>query len=200
MLLFKDSVRSSCNLMKPFASRLQRGVSFIKTNVISACSAYISELHYFMQASAVRAWHDDDPLHHFLSVSVATHECLPTASQVTFARLWNVEFNPLLYKVQFLTPWKRHRVSITSSRVNIYRRFRRTYCLHPPYSHSRGNPKPPSGWVTWGKENTWENLGVDGTITLKWIFRKWTGFIWLRTGTGGAGYCECCYEPSGSIK
>jgi len=44
----------------------------------------------------------------------------------------------------------------------------------------------------------WENLretdhledqGVDGRI-IRWIFRKWdegawTGFIWLRTGTGG---------------
>ena len=78
MLLFKDSVRSSCNLMKPFASRLQRGVSFIKTNVISACSAYISELNYFMQASAVRAWNGDEPLHHFLFVSVAQHECRAT--------------------------------------------------------------------------------------------------------------------------
>ena len=32
--------------------------------------------------------------------------------------------------------------------------------------------------------------GVDGTIILKWIYRKWnlgswTVLIWLRTGTGG---------------
>jgi hypothetical protein len=27
----------------------------------------------------------------------------------------------------------------------------------------------------------------------------WTGFIWLRIGTGG-GQCECGNEPSGSIK
>jgi hypothetical protein len=35
-----------------------------------------------------------------------------------------------------------------------------------------------------------ENLGVDGMIMLKWIFKKWdeearTGLIWLRIGTGG---------------
>ena len=33
-------------------------------------------------------------------------------------------------------------------------------------------------------------LGVDGRITLRWIFRKWdvgvwTGSSWLRIGTGG---------------
>jgi len=32
--------------------------------------------------------------------------------------------------------------------------------------------------------------GVDGKIILRWIFRKcdvwvWTGFSWLRIGTGG---------------
>jgi hypothetical protein len=36
-----------------------------------------------------------------------------------------------------------------------------------------------------------ENPGVDGTIILRYIFRKWdwggarTGLIWLRIGTGG---------------
>ena len=28
----------------------------------------------------------------------------------------------------------------------------------------------------------------------------WTGSIWLRTGTGGGGTCECSNGPSGSIK
>ena len=35
-----------------------------------------------------------------------------------------------------------------------------------------------------------EDPNIAGSITLNWIFKKWdmgawTGFIWLRTGTGG---------------
>jgi hypothetical protein len=36
----------------------------------------------------------------------------------------------------------------------------------------------------------WEDLGIDGRITFRWILGKqglgmWIGFIWIRTGTGG---------------
>jgi hypothetical protein len=49
-----------------------------------------------------------------------------------------------------------------------------------------------------------KDLGVDGTIVLKWIFKKWdgepwTGLSWLRIGQV-AGACECCNELSDSIK
>jgi hypothetical protein len=49
----------------------------------------------------------------------------------------------------------------------------------------------------WGdrrERNHFEDLGVDGRIVLKWIFKKWegeawTGLLWLRTGTGGGCFC-----------
>jgi hypothetical protein len=49
-----------------------------------------------------------------------------------------------------------------------------------------------------------EDLGVDGRIILRWIFRKWdrkarSGLMWLRIGTG-SGRFECGNEHSGSIK
>jgi hypothetical protein len=40
------------------------------------------------------------------------------------------------------------------------------------------------------KKDHSEDLDLDRRITLRWIFwkqsgRMWTGFLWLRTGTGG---------------
>jgi len=45
----------------------------------------------------------------------------------------------------------------------------------------------------WGKlreRDHFEDLGVDGRVILRWIFRKldggvWIGSSWLRIGTGG---------------
>ena len=49
-----------------------------------------------------------------------------------------------------------------------------------------------------------EDPSVDGIIILNWIFEKWDGGHGLdRSGSGQgqvAGFCECCKEPSGSIK
>jgi hypothetical protein len=48
-----------------------------------------------------------------------------------------------------------------------------------------------------------ENLGVDGWIILKLIFRKWDGKTWTESEPGQgqvADACECGNEPSRSIK
>ena len=49
-----------------------------------------------------------------------------------------------------------------------------------------------------------EDPGVDGRITLRWIFRKLDVRSWIdRCGSGYeqvAGTCECGNEPSVSIK
>jgi len=73
-------------------------------------------------------------------------------------------------------------------------------------------------WHVWGErryvhrvwvgkpegKNHLKDPGLDGSIILRWILRKWdmgacTGSIWLRIGTGGC-ICSCCNAPSGSIK
>jgi hypothetical protein len=49
-----------------------------------------------------------------------------------------------------------------------------------------------------------EALTIDGSITLKWIFKKWDGEHGLNcSGSGQAqvgSACECSNEPSVSIK
>jgi hypothetical protein len=48
-----------------------------------------------------------------------------------------------------------------------------------------------SWWGDLRKRGHLEDLGIDGRIILKWIFRKWdgeawTGLLWLRIVTGVA--------------
>jgi hypothetical protein len=48
-----------------------------------------------------------------------------------------------------------------------------------------------------------KDSGVDGRILLKSIFEKWDGMDWVDLAQDrdmGAGFCECCSEPSGFIK
>ena len=45
-------------------------------------------------------------------------------------------------------------------------------------------------WGNLRERDHLEDLGVDGRIILRWMFRKWyfavwTGMCWLRIGTGG---------------
>ena len=48
-------------------------------------------------------------------------------------------------------------------------------------------------WRNLRERDHWGDPDVDGRIKLRWIFRKWEGFVgtgwsWLRIGTGGGHF------------
>ena len=68
-------------------------------------------------------------------------------------------------------------------------------------------------WRVWGEgrgvyrvlvgnlreRDNWVDPGIDGRIILRWIFKKWdvgiwTGYSWLRIGTGGGHLCYSTYQ------
>jgi hypothetical protein len=58
------------------------------------------------------------------------------------------------------------------------------------YVWGRGEVCTGFWWGNFRERDDLEDLGVDGRIILRWIFRKWdvkvwTGSIWLRRGTDG---------------
>jgi hypothetical protein len=59
-------------------------------------------------------------------------------------------------------------------------------------------------WGNLRERDNFEDLGVDGRIILRWIFRKWdVGHGLDRAGSGWGqvtGNCECGNEPSDSVK
>ena len=53
-------------------------------------------------------------------------------------------------------------------------------------------------WRNLRERDHLENPGVDGTIILRWIFRKWDGVDWIDLTQDRTG--KCGHEHAGSIK
>jgi len=84
---------------------------------------------------------------------------------------------------------------------NIYRLIKSRRIRWTGYVARMGESRVYRGfwWGNLRERDHLEYTGVDGTIILRWVFRKWdvglwTGSCWLRIGTGS------CNEPSGYIK
>jgi hypothetical protein len=54
-------------------------------------------------------------------------------------------------------------------------------------------------WGNLGKQYHLEYSGVDESVILKWIFRKWNGGLGL-DWSGSEGRCEFGIEPLGTVK
>jgi hypothetical protein len=64
----------------------------------------------------------------------------------------------------------------------------------------RGGVLTEFGWGILRERDHLGDLGVDGRIILRWIFREWDEGHGLDRSATVAGTCECGNEPSGSIK
>jgi len=75
------------------------------------------------------------------------------------------------------------------------------------HTHTHTHKEKMHAKFRWGdlrERDHLEDLGLDGRIILKWVFKTWvegtwTGLVWLREGQV-TGSCECGYEYSVSIK
>jgi hypothetical protein len=68
----------------------------------------------------------------------------------------------------------------------------------------RGDVRAGFWWGTLWKKYRFEDLGIDGRMMLKWIFKKWVGGHGLDCSVSGQGEvascCDCCNQPAGTTK
>jgi len=67
--------------------------------------------------------------------------------------------------------------------IRVIRSRRMRWAGHGAYM-GRGEVCTNFWWGNLRERDHLGDPGVDGRIILRWLFRKWTGSIWLRIGTG----------------